>query len=434
MRIAVPKEVVPGVQRAALSPDAVSRLARKGFTVALERGAGASSFLPDADYERAGAVIEADVRALWRDADLVAKIAAPAQHPALGVHEAELLRPGATLVCELSPLTELELVARLAKTGARVLALDMIPRITRAQSMDTLSSMATLVGYKAGLLAASAAPRILPMMTTAAGTLPPAKVFIIGCGVAGLQAIATTRRLGAIVQAFDTRPAVKEQVQSLGARFVEFDLGVKDAETKGGYAKALTPEQLARQRELMTKELASCDVVILAALVQGRRAPVLVTSEMVRAMRPGAVIVDLAAGSGGNCELTEAGATRVEAGVTIVGTLNLADSLPMNGTQMFGRNVATLLEYLHQPGSEGEAATLRCDPADEIVAGCLITRDGRVVHDAVRRAFLEREPALLEALEAAVEATQSVPAGAGLAPDPSSDASPAATAGGGPDA
>jgi NAD(P) transhydrogenase subunit alpha len=372
--------------------------------VSIEAGAGERAFLPDSAYEKAGATIVTDRASLWRDTQVIAKIAPPTDA------EIDLLHPGQVLVCEMSPLTRLDAVADVARAGATLLSLDMIPRITRAQSMDTLSSMATLVGYKAVLLAAMAAPRLFPMMTTAAGTITPAKVFIIGCGVAGLQAIATARRLGAVVQAFDTRPAVKEQVQSLGGRFVEFDLGVSDAETKGGYAKALTSEQLARQRQLMTKEVAGSDIIILAALVQGRKAPVIMTAEMVRAMAPGSVIVDLAAASGGNCELTKPGETIIEQGVTIDATLDLPDTLPMNGTQMFGRNVATLLEYLWDKTANDGAGGLKLDPADEIVAGCLITKGCRVVQAMTRERMDQEKPGLIARLEAAEAPTQSLSA------------------------
>jgi NAD(P) transhydrogenase subunit alpha len=391
MKIAVPKEIAPGARRVALAPDSLAKLVRlKDVEVLVEAGAGEASYIADKDYEAKGAKIVADTRELWSQADLVLKVLRPRQNEALGAHEVDLMREGAALVCELQPLSNLDLVEKLAARKIDAFALDQVPRITRAQSMDILSSMSTLVGYKAVLLAAARLPKMFPLMMTAAGSIAPAKVFIVGCGVAGLQAIATARRLGGVVEAFDTRAAVKEQVKSLGAKFVEFDLGVKDAETKGGYAKALTEEQQAKQRQLMGERVANADVVILAALVQGRRAPVLVTEEMVKKMRPGSVIVDLAAELGGNCEITDPMETVEKHGVAIIGLYNLPEGLSIHASQMFGRNVATLALHLAKEG------VMTFNLADEITAGCLITREGKVIQQATVDRMKAEMPELAE--------------------------------------
>jgi NAD(P) transhydrogenase subunit alpha len=384
MRVAVPKEITPQARRVALAPDSLQLLKRTGVEVVVEAGAGEGSYISDEEYRKRGAVIESDPRKVWGEADLVLKVLRPTQNEQLGAHEVDLMRQGAALICELQPLLNLDLVQQLAERNISAFALDQVPRITRAQSMDTLSSMSTLVGYKAVLLAAARLPKMFPLMMTAAGSIAPAKVFVIGCGVAGLQAIATARRLGGVAEAFDTRAAVKEQVKSLGAKFVELDLGVKDTETKGGYAKALTAEQQTKQRELMAKHVSMSDVVILAALVQGRRAPLLVTEEMVQSMKPGSVIVDLAAELGGNCALTVPMETVERHGVAIIGYYNLPESLSVHASQMFGRNVATLAQLLIN--KEGK---LKIDRADEIVAGCLITHGGEVVQQATQDRFKE---------------------------------------------
>jgi NAD(P) transhydrogenase subunit alpha len=375
--VAVPREIVAGERRVALVPDAVKQLRGKGIDVAVERGAGAAAGFDDAAYEKAGATLETDPRALLARADVVLKVQPPAAR-ADGSHEVDALRAGSVLIGFLRPLDAPELAKRLAVAKVTSLAVELLPRITRAQAMDALSSMSSLAGYRAVLLAAAALPRIFPMLVTAAGTITPARVLVIGAGVAGLQAISTARRLGAIVEAYDTRPAVKEQVESLGARFVELDLETKDAEGAGGYAKAQSEEFYRRQREQLGKRVAASDVVITTALVPGQRAPVLIEEDAVRAMRPGSVIVDLAAEKGGNCACTEADRDVVAHGVHVLGPTNLASDLAVNASQMYSKNLLTLLLHLVHEGA------LRLDLSDEITKGALLTHEGAIANDAVR--------------------------------------------------
>jgi NAD(P) transhydrogenase subunit alpha len=375
--VAVPREIAAGERRVALVPDAVKQLAAKGVEVIVERGAGAAAGFDDAAYERAGAQIEADAKALLARADVVAKVQPPSARPD-GSHEIDALRPGSVLVGLLRPLDAPELARRLAQARVTAFALELVPRITRAQSMDALSSMSSLAGYRAVLLAAAALPRIFPMLVTAAGTISPARVLVIGAGVAGLQAIATARRLGAIVEAYDTRPAVREQVESLGARFVELDLDTADAEAAGGYAKAQNEEFYRRQREQLGKRVVAADVVITTALVPGQPAPVLIEEAVVRAMRPGSVIVDLAAEKGGNCACTEADREVVVNGVRVLGPTNLPSDLATNASQMYARNLVTFLLHLLR---EGKVAL---DLEDEITRGALLTHEGAIANDAVR--------------------------------------------------
>jgi NAD(P) transhydrogenase subunit alpha len=358
MRLGVPKETVPGERRVAVVPDTVGRL--EGIDVVVEAGAGDAASFPDAAFLEAGATIGDP----W-EAEVVAKVAAPT------AAEAERLHAGQVLIGFLQPLTDAEGVARLAAAGVHAFALESVPRISRAQSMDALSSQATVGGYKAALIAANRLPRFLPMLTTAAGTVPPAKVLVLGAGVAGLQAIATARRLGAVVSAFDVRPAVKEQVQSLGATFL--DLGVEGEESEGGYARVLTAEQQAAQQAELQVRIPQFDVVITTAAIPGRRAPVLITAEAVRAMRPGSVIVDLAADTGGNCELTLPGEEIEENGVAIVGTTNLPATMPTHASQLLSRNIAALVGLVVRDGE------LVLDWDDEIVAGACVTRAKAVV-------------------------------------------------------
>jgi len=354
MRLGIPKESEPGERRVALVPETVGRLG-DGVEVIVEAGAGDAAGFPDAAYTDAGAQIGDP----W-SADVVAKVATPS------IAETARLRSGQVLIAFLQPLTDKAGVERLAAAGVNAFALESIPRITRAQPMDALSSQATVSGYKGVLIAADRLPRFLPMLMTAAGTIPPAKVLVLGAGVAGLQAIATARRLGAVVSAFDVRPAVREQVESLGATFL--DVGVSGEETEGGYARELTPEQQqAQQTELQTR-IPTFDAVITTAAIPGRPAPKLITSEAVRAMRPGSVIVDLAAESGGNCELTEPGSEIVENGVTIVGLTNLPSTMPTHASQLLSRNVASLVGLFARDGE------LVIDWDDEIVSGSCITR------------------------------------------------------------
>ncbi len=368
MRIGVPKETVPGERRVALVPETVQRLVKSGNEVAVERGAGVEAAFVDSAYEQAGARLVDDAY----DADLVVKVQRPS------AEELERLRPGQILIAFLAPLIDPRYSAELARRGVTSLSMDAIPRITRAQPLDALSSQATVAGYKAVLLAAAQLPRFFPMLTTAAGTIAPAKAFVIGAGVAGLQAIATARRLGAVVEAFDTRPVVAEQVRSLGAKFLEIDLG-ESGEGTGGYAKELSEEAHRKEVELLAKAVRENDIVITTAAIPGRKAPVLVTAAMVSAMRPGSVIVDLAAETGGNCELTEAGRTVVKDRVTIVGTTNLPSTMPYHSSQMYSRNIASLLALFLKDGKAS------FDMSDEVVKGTVITQDGEVVHEATRK-------------------------------------------------
>jgi NAD(P) transhydrogenase subunit alpha len=354
MRLGIPKETSSGEHRVALVPETLGRLG-DGVAVTVEAGAGDAAGFPDAAYREAGA----EIGDPW-DADVVAKVATPT------ADEAGRLHSGQVLIAFLQPLTDVEGVERLTALGVHAFALESIPRITRAQPMDALSSQATVAGYKAALIAADRLPRFLPMLMTAAGTIPPAKVLVLGAGVAGLQAIATARRLGAVVSSFDVRPAVREQVESLGATFL--DVGVSGEETEGGYARELSPEQQAAQQAALQAQIPSFDAVITTAAIPGRRAPKLITADAVRAMRPGSVIVDLAAESGGNCELTVPGSEIVEDGITIVGITNIPSTMPTHASQLLSRNIASLLALFTRDGE------LVLDWDDEIVAGACVTR------------------------------------------------------------
>ena len=355
MKIGVPKETLPGERRVALTPGVIQRLVPKGHEVVVEAGAGESAFFPDADYVAAGATI-GDA---W-DAEVVVKVRRPTPD------EEERLAEGAVLVGLLQPLAEPEAIERLARRGVTAFALESIPRITRAQSMDALSSQATVAGYKAVLIAAERLPRLFPMLTTAAGTVRPAKVLVLGAGVAGLQALATARRLGAQTFGFDVRPVVREQVESLGATFL--DLGVVGEETEGGYARELSDEQQRRQQQELERRLPEFDAVITTAAVPGRQAPQLIPTSAVEAMIPGSVVVDLAAESGGNCVLTEPGTEVVRHGVTIVGATDLPSSTPLDASRLYARNVSALLEHLAPEGQ------LVLDFDDEITAAACVTR------------------------------------------------------------
>jgi NAD(P) transhydrogenase subunit alpha len=372
MKVSVPKETAERERRVALVPDVVQRLAGEEHDVAVEPGAGQGAFHPDSEYEEAGASLSDGA---GFSGDVVVKVAAPS------ADEIGRFREGQVLIGFLQPLTGAETVRALAQAGVTSFAMEAIPRITRAQSMDALSSQATVGGYLATLLAARELPRFFPMLTTAAGTIRPAKVLVLGAGVAGLQAIATSRRLGASVQAFDVRSAVKEQIESLGARFLELDMGLEDAEAAGGYARQLTDEEQQRQRELLADEIAGMDVVISTAAVPGRKAPLLVIEDAVKRMKPGSVVVDLAAETGGNCELTEPGQTVVKYDVTIAGPLNLPSEMPDHASQLYSRNVQSLLGLM-----AGEGGALELDFEDEIIAGACITREGEIVHEGAKQA------------------------------------------------
>ena len=381
MIVGVPKETFPGERRVALVPAVVPTLAKAKCEVLVESGAGAAAFYPDAAYVEKGARIAASRAEVFAAADAVFQVLGHGANDKTGRADLPLLRRDQVLIAFLRPLGSPESVKEIAATGATAFAMELMPRITRAQNMDALSSMSTVAGFKAVLLAASTLPRMFPMLTTAAGTIPPARVLVVGAGVAGLQAIATARRLGAVVSGYDVRPAVKEQVQSLGAKFVELPLETAGAEDAKGYARAQDEEFYRRQRELMARVVAESDVVITTAVVPGKKAPVLITAEMVRGMAPGSVIVDLAAERSGNCELTRPDETVVAHGVTIIGPVNLASTVPYHASQMYARNLTAFFLHL------AKSSTIEVNLEDEITRETLVTRGGEVVHPRVREAL-----------------------------------------------
>jgi NAD(P) transhydrogenase subunit alpha len=369
MRIAVPKEVAPDETRVALVPETVGKFAKSGHELQVESGAGDRAGYPDEAYRQAGATVVTDARALLAQADVVMKVREPMMHPVLAAHEADLVREGALLIGQLGRDPNSEAAKKLAARKVTAYSMEMLPRISRAQKMDVLSSQATIAGYKAAIMGADRLGKIFPLFMTAAGTIAPARVFVLGAGVAGLQAIATARRLGAVVEAFDVRPAVKEEVQSLGASFVGGDLLDSSLVDAGGYAKESTQDQQAKQRQLVAERLKQTDVAITTANVPGRKAPVLITEAMVKDMRPGSVIVDMAAESGGNCELTRAGQETIVNGVVILGPVNLPAGVPTHASMMYSRNVAALL--LHLLDKEGK---LHLDYSDEITRDTCLVR------------------------------------------------------------
>jgi H+-translocating NAD(P) transhydrogenase subunit alpha len=375
MLVGVPRETHPHERRVALTPAVLPALAKSGLAVVVESGAGVLAGFRDADFAEKGARIGTRADALA--ADIVVQVRAAGANIASGAADLPSFRTGQTIVAMCDPLGEPQSIAQVAERGVNLFALEMVPRITRAQSMDVLSSMATVSGYRAALLAAMALPKMFPMLMTAAGTLTAAKVLVLGAGVAGLQAIATARRLGAVVQAYDVRSAVKEQIQSLGAKFVELPLETGQAEDKGGYAKALGEDFYRRQRELLGNVVATSDVVIATAAIPGAKSPLLVTREAVERMPPGSVIVDLAAERGGNCEVTKADETVVHHGVTILGPTNLASEAPHDASLMFGKNVATLLAHIVKDGQ------VRLDAEDEIIRETLVATGGKVTHQRI---------------------------------------------------
>jgi NAD(P) transhydrogenase subunit alpha len=374
--IGVPRETAPGERRVAMTPDTVKRLTAAGVVVRVESGAGLASGHSDDAYVTAGAIIVPDARQVY-EADVVIKVQKP------DVDEAALLRRGSTLIALLQPLTNTDLMRDFAERGITTFSMDAIPRTTRAQTMDVLSSQATVAGYKAVLMAADTLPKFFPMLTTAAGSIVPAKVLVVGAGVAGLQAIATARRLGAVVEAYDTRPVVKEQVESLGARFVDIPVDTSDAQTAGGYAKEVSAETLQKQQEVLADHAARSDVVITTAAIPGRPAPRLISKETVERMRPGSVIVDLAAETGGNVELTRPGESVEHNGVTIMGQLNLPSTMPVHASQMYAKNIQNLLDLLIKDGAFDP------DYEDEIVKGTVITRHGEIVHEMTKQRLAE---------------------------------------------
>ena len=394
MIVGVPRESFPGERRVALVPAAIPNLTKAGLEVIVEAGAGAGAGYPDGDYAAKGAKIAADRAEVFRAADIVTQILCYGSNDRTGKADVPLFRNGQVLIGFLRPLGSIETIREIAAKGVTSFSVELMPRTTRAQSMDVLSSMATICGYKAVVLAADTSPRIFPMLTTAAGTITPGRVFVIGAGVAGLQAIATARRLGAVASAYDLRPAAKEQVHSLGGRFVELPIEAKDAEDARGYARAQDETFYKRQRELLGKVVAESDVVISAAVIPGKKPPILVTKEMVASMAPGSVIVDLAGERGGNCELTRPGEIVVEHGVTIIGWFNLASTVPYHASQMYARNVSAFLLYLVKDGK------LQLNMDDEIVRETMLTRGGEVVNARVRE-FFSLPPLPLESKEVA---------------------------------
>jgi H+-translocating NAD(P) transhydrogenase subunit alpha len=378
--IGVPKESYPGERRVALVPIVIPNLTKAGFEVIVQAGAGTEAGYPDALYTEKGAKIVGDRAAVFSQAELIVQVLCYGSNDITGKADLPLMRRGQGLTGFLRPLGSVDVLQQIAATGVTSFAVELMPRTTRAQSMDALSSMGTICGYKAVLLAAVTLPKIFPMLTTAAGTITPAKVFIVGAGVAGLQAIATARRLGAVVSAYDMRPASKEQVQSLGGRFVDLPVEAKNAQDARGYGTAQDESFYARQRELLGRTVAESDVVVTTAVVPGKKAPVLITADMVRQMAPGSVIVDLAAERGGNCELTKAGQTVVDHDVKIIGNINLAAEVPYHASQMYARNLTAFLLHLVQGGR------IRTD-GDEIVHETMLTHGGEIVNKRVREFF-----------------------------------------------
>jgi NAD(P) transhydrogenase subunit alpha len=373
-KIFIPKERGVGETRVAATPETVKKMVQAGLEVWVEEGAGAASSLSDEQFRQVGAEVASDLEALWTGADVVLKVGPLADNPELGRHEAEVLQAQSVVIALLAPYKHLDTVRVLADGRVTSLAMELIPRTTRAQGMDALSSQASVAGYKAALLAATKLGKHFPLLMTAAGTIPPARVVVMGGGVAGLQALATAKRLGAIVEVSDIRPAVKEQVESLGGRFIDLPLQ-ESGEGEGGYAREMGEDFLRRQREIVQQHVAAADVVIATALVPGKPAPTLVTREMVEAMRSGSVIVDLAAEQGGNCELSRPDEEVVEHGVLILAPTNLAATVPLDASTVYARNVQALLFHLLD-----EEGKLQIDPSDEIVAGALLTHDGQVLH------------------------------------------------------
>jgi len=381
MIVGVPRESFPGERRVALVPAVIPNLAKAGLEVVMEVGAGVEAGYPDAEYVNKGGKIVSDRAEVFRTADVVLQVLCYGSNDKTGAADLPLLRKGQALIGFLRPLGEIQTVQEIAATGVTAFSVELMPRITRAQNMDALSSMSTIAGYKAVVIAADTLPRIFPMLTTAAGTITPSRVLVIGAGVAGLQAIATARRLGGVVSAYDLRPAVKEQVQSLGGRFVELPIEAADAQDAGGYAKAQDESFYQRQRELLGQVVAESDVVITTAVVPGKRSPVLVTKEMVGAMAPGSVIVDLAAERGGNCELTRTGEKIVEHGVTIFGAINVASAVPYHASQMYSKNLTNFLLHMVKDGK------LQLNLEDEITRSTMVTQGGEIVNPRVREFY-----------------------------------------------
>ncbi|MDB4989888.1 MAG: transhydrogenase alpha subunit [Myxococcaceae bacterium] len=380
LKVFVPKERRTGETRVAATPDTVKKLVKENVEVVVEAGAGLAASFLDKAYEAAGAKLTTNLQEAWSTADIVLKISEAAENPELGKHEADALKPGAVLVGVMSAHRNVDMVRRLVANKVSTLAMELVPRITRAQSMDVLSSQANIAGYKAVLLAACNLPKYFPLLMTAAGTIQPARVVIMGAGVAGLSAIATARRLGAVVEVSDIRPAVKEQVKSLGAKFIDLP-DLESGEGQGGYAKEMSAEFIQKQQAILKARIAIADVVITTALIPGRPAPRLVSAEMVEAMKPGSVIVDLAVESGGNCELSELGKTVIKHGVKIIGEANLPATLPYDASTLFAKNVLALLMLIAKGGE------LKLDLSDEVIKGTLLTHAGEIIHAPTKDAL-----------------------------------------------
>ncbi|MGE5083626.1 MAG: Re/Si-specific NAD(P)(+) transhydrogenase subunit alpha [Acidobacteriota bacterium] len=381
MIVGVPKETYPGERRVALVPAVIPNITKAGMEVIIENGAGEQAGYPDAAYVEKGAKIVADRATVFRNADAVLQVLCYGSNDVSGKDDLPLYKSGQALIGFLRPFGSAETIQNIAHAGVTAFSVELMPRTTRAQSMDALSSMATICGYKAVLLAAETSPRVFPMMTTAAGTITPARVFVIGAGVAGLQAISTARRLGAVASAYDMRPAAKEQVQSLGGRFIELPIEAQNAQDARGYGTAQDESFYARQRELLTRVVAESDVVITAAVIPGKKSPVLITADMVKGMAPGSVIVDLAAERGGNCELTKMAETIKVHSVTIIGAINLASTVPYHASQMYARNLMTFLTYMVKDGKP------QLNMQDEIIRETMITSGGEIINPRIRDFF-----------------------------------------------
>ncbi len=378
MKVSIPKEISEGERRVAIVPKMAAQLKKDGYDILVEADAGEAAFFSDSEYENAGATIVTDAQSLYAEADVIMKIWPPQKG------EVEMMKPGSTYIGFLAPISRLDIIRQINKKNITSFAMEFIPRIARSQSMDALSSMASIAGYRAVLIATQHLGKFFPLMMTAAGTIPPARVLILGAGVAGLQAIATARRLGASVEAFDTRPAVREQVESLGAQFTEMEL-VEDAENSGGYAKEMSDEFLKREREIIGNRIAQNNVVITTAQVFGKKAPILITEEMVKRMKKGSVIIDLAAEQGGNCELTEAGMSIVKHGIIICGMVNLPSTLPIDASRMYSRNITNFFRHLYKT----KDGTL--DFEDEITKSTCITHKGEIMNEIVKKALEKGE-------------------------------------------
>lgn len=377
MKLAIPKEILPGETRVAVIPDTVKKLVAKGYEVTVESGAGQPSFFEDGDYEKAGAKIESSLETLLGTADVVLKVQKPMQNEKTGKHELDMMKEGSVLISFLFPHSNPDLVKKLTSKKISCFAMEAIPRTTLAQSMDALSSMATVAGYKSVLVAAMTLGKFFPMFMTAAGTIAPAKILIIGAGVAGLQAVATARRLGGVVEVFDTRAVVKDQVKSLGAKFVEV-ASDEDAQTDSGYAKELSEDYKKKQSELIKKHLAKSDICITTALIPGKKAPLIIPKDMLDGMKPGSVIIDLAAEQGGNCEVTEAGKEIDYQGVKVVGLVNIPSTMPTHASQMYSKNIEKFIMYL----SDDKA--FKFDMNDEITKGSIITHNGEITQESLK--------------------------------------------------